>query len=105
MRRRKKRSWDDMYQEILQASAASENKTGALRITLADSLEDRVKRRKAQEKKRDVHQDMFVLLRQQTEMLHTLVDLEVQQSYAHLLLQSIDNSILGQPYNPPQHSK
>lgn len=49
-------------------------------MTLADSmLKAKVERKKAQEfkqeKEREMHQDLMGLLRQQTEMLWTLVDL------------------------------
>ncbi|EMP32737.1 hypothetical protein UY3_10146 [Chelonia mydas] len=44
----------DMFQKILQASAASENECRAWKITLTDSKEkDRVERGKEQEKERD----------------------------------------------------
>ncbi|CAM2099120.1 unnamed protein product [Caretta caretta] len=75
-RRREKRTQDDMFQEIAQACAASENETRAWRVTLAESMEKkRVEKRKAgeynQEKKKEMHQDKMELLRQQTEMRWT----------------------------------
>ncbi|CAM2097471.1 unnamed protein product [Caretta caretta] len=98
-RRGKKRSWKDMLQEILQASAASENGHKAWRMTLADSMEkDRVERRKAQEKEKHMQQEK--LLRQKTDMLQILVDLQAQQSHASLPLQPMENSIVGPPYTP-----
>ncbi|CAM2106142.1 unnamed protein product [Caretta caretta] len=105
-RRRKKRTWDEIFQEILQASATSKNEIRDWRITLARRMEkERVERRKAleskQEKEWEMHQDTAGRLRKQNEMLRTLVDLQVQQSHAHLPLQPIENSILGPPYAPP----
>ncbi|XP_067389380.1 aquaporin-11 isoform X1 [Emydura macquarii macquarii] len=53
IRRKEKRIRDDLFQEILQASAALENKNRAWSITIADSLEkDSVERRKVLEKGR-----------------------------------------------------
>ncbi|KAH1169028.1 hypothetical protein KIL84_013618 [Mauremys mutica] len=81
MRRRRKRTRDDMFQEILQASGASDTEHSAWRITLVDRMDrDRVDRRKAQEKERDVQREMLPLLKQQADMLETLVDLQIQCS-------------------------
>ncbi|CAM2107623.1 unnamed protein product [Caretta caretta] len=92
-----------MFSEILQAIAASDHEHRAWRMNIADSLEkERVERRKAQqEKEREMHQDIRELLWKQTHMLQTLVDLQVQQSWTHLPLQPIEDSILGPPYTPP----
>ncbi|KAH1186915.1 hypothetical protein KIL84_019664 [Mauremys mutica] len=80
-----KRTEDDMFQEILQASGASDTENRTWRITLVNRMDrDRVERRKAQEKERDVQQGMLALLKQQKNMLETLVDLQVQQTHAHL---------------------
>ncbi|EMP27639.1 Putative palmitoyltransferase ZDHHC1 [Chelonia mydas] len=47
IRKRKKRTQDDMFQKILQASSASDSEHRARRMNIVDSLEkDRVKRRK-----------------------------------------------------------
>ncbi|XP_067420165.1 uncharacterized protein [Emydura macquarii macquarii] len=98
IRRRRKRTEDDMFQEILKASADLNTKHRAWSITLADSMaRDRAERRKAQEKERDMQQEMLVLHKQQTDMLQTLVDLQVQQSHACLPLQPIVNCFLGPP--------
>ncbi|CAM2099354.1 unnamed protein product [Caretta caretta] len=109
IRRRKKRTWNYMFQEMLQACAASENMTRAWRMILGDSMEkERVERKKAwdskQEKERGMHLDTMGFLRQKTEMLWTLVDLQLQESHACLPLQPIDNSMLGPFYIPLQHS-
>ncbi|CAM2114024.1 unnamed protein product [Caretta caretta] len=61
MRRRKKRTQDDVFSEILQASAASDHEQRAWKVNTGDSLDkERVDRRKAQEsqqeKEREVHQ-------------------------------------------------
>ncbi|CAM2097760.1 unnamed protein product [Caretta caretta] len=102
-----------MFQECLQASAASENKHRAWRITLAGSMEkERVESRKAQEKERDVQQEMLVLLKQQTELLQALADLQVQQAHAHLPPQPIENPVshlhipqgIRGPLHYPNHS-
>lgn len=64
--RRKKRSQDDTFQEILQASGALNTEHRAWRITIADSLgKYGVERRKMQEKERDMQQDILGLLRKQ----------------------------------------
>ncbi|CAM2097886.1 unnamed protein product [Caretta caretta] len=73
-------------------------------MNIADSLEkERADRREAQEshqeKEREMHQDIRELLRQQTQVLQTLFDLEVQQSYACLPLQSMDSISAGPPFN------
>ncbi|EMP37202.1 hypothetical protein UY3_05733 [Chelonia mydas] len=60
IQRRKRTTRDDMFQEIRQASAASENETRAWRITVADSMEkDRMKRRKLLEKEQKVQQKVL----------------------------------------------
>ncbi|CAM4689580.1 unnamed protein product [Lepidochelys kempii] len=47
IRRRKKRTWDDMFNEILHASAASDCEQRAWRVNIADSMEkERAERRK-----------------------------------------------------------
>ncbi|CAM2111545.1 unnamed protein product [Caretta caretta] len=101
--RPKKRIWDDMLNEMLQASAASHREHRAWRKNIVDCLEkERVQRSKAQEsqqeKEREVNQDIIGLVRQQTQILRTLVDLQVQQSWARLPLQPIEHSILEPPY-------
>ncbi|XP_074824529.1 leucine-rich repeat-containing protein 36 isoform X3 [Natator depressus] len=63
IRRKKKRTQEDTFNEILQASVALDNEHRAWRM---NSLEkDRVERRKAQEKEREMHQHILGLLRQQ----------------------------------------
>ncbi|XP_074831320.1 uncharacterized protein LOC142000727 [Natator depressus] len=75
IRRRKKRTWDDVFTELLQASAALDFEHRDCRMNIGDSLEkERVERRKVQEKEREMHQDIIRLLRQQTQILQTLVD-------------------------------
>ncbi|XP_065438504.1 uncharacterized protein LOC135981174 [Chrysemys picta bellii] len=86
-----------------------EEKEEDWRMTLAerkDKSKDkkRVERRKAQESKQQkesrMHQDIMGILRQHTEMLWTLVHLQVQESHAHFPLQHIHNSMSGPPYTP-----
>ncbi|EMP37964.1 DCN1-like protein 5 [Chelonia mydas] len=85
IKRRKKRTQDDMFSEILQASAALDREQKAWRGNTADCTEDRAARRKAQEKEK---------------MLQTVMDLQVQQSWGCLPLQSKENSIIA-PSNDP----
>ncbi|CAM2112165.1 unnamed protein product [Caretta caretta] len=71
VRRRKKRTWDDRFNEILHANTASNREHRAWKINIADSLEkERVEKSKAyksqQEKERKMNQDIMGLLRQQT---------------------------------------
>ncbi|KAH1178788.1 hypothetical protein KIL84_000119 [Mauremys mutica] len=106
IRRRRKRTCRDVFQEILQASGASDTEHKAWRITLVDRMDrDRVERRKAKEKERDMQQEMLALLKQETEMLETLVDLQVQQICARLPLQPIDSCIPGPRYTHTTHSQ
>ncbi|CAM5120479.1 unnamed protein product [Eretmochelys imbricata] len=71
IRRRKKRTWDDMFNEILHACAASDCEQRAWRVNIADSMEkERAERRKSQQEKEwEMHQDIMGLLQQQTQML------------------------------------
>ncbi|KAH1176408.1 hypothetical protein KIL84_021142 [Mauremys mutica] len=85
-----------MFSGILQASAASDCEHSAGRENIANRPEkERVERRKAQEfqqeKDRERHRDIMGLLRQQTQMLQTVVDLQVQQSQAYPPLQSVED--------------
>ncbi|CAM2112172.1 unnamed protein product [Caretta caretta] len=51
--RRRNRTWDGMFQEILQASGASDTKRRAWRITLTDSMDrDREEKSKGKGKTR-----------------------------------------------------
>lgn len=69
-----------MFREILQANAASDLEQSAWRVNNADCMEkERPDGRKAQEKKMELHQGIMELLLQQTQMLQTLMDLQVQQ--------------------------
>ncbi|KAH1185335.1 hypothetical protein KIL84_018084 [Mauremys mutica] len=53
MKSRQKQAQDGVFQEMLQVCAASGNETRAWRMTLADSMKERVERRKAREKERE----------------------------------------------------
>ncbi|CAM2100851.1 unnamed protein product [Caretta caretta] len=87
IRRKKKRTQEDTFNEILQASVALDNEHRAWRT---NSLEkNRVERRKAQEKERDAPAHTGAS-QTATQMLQTLVDLQIQQSHAHLPLQPIE---------------
>ncbi|EMP40454.1 Thyrotropin-releasing hormone-degrading ectoenzyme [Chelonia mydas] len=100
-KRRKKRTRENLFSEILQASAASDSEQRSWKVNIADSIErGRMDRRKAQDSEREMHQDITGLLRPQTQMLQTLVDLQVQQSWAQLPLQPVENSILVSLYTP-----
>ncbi|CAM2095771.1 unnamed protein product [Caretta caretta] len=74
IRRRNKRTRDDMYNEILQASTAPHCDHRTWRMNIAYSLDkERVERRKAQEsqqqKEKELHQDIMGPSKQQTQML------------------------------------
>lgn len=47
-----------------------------------------------------MHQAIMGLLRQETQMLQTLVDIQGQQAWALLPLQSMENSTAAPPYSP-----
>ncbi|CAM2096781.1 unnamed protein product [Caretta caretta] len=63
-KKEEKRIWDDIFSEILQASAASDSEQRAWKVNLADGLEkERTNRRKSQQPKEMVlHQDIMWLL-------------------------------------------
>ncbi|KAM7151390.1 uncharacterized protein RBU57_012054 [Macrochelys suwanniensis] len=77
IRRRKRRTQDDIFNEILQACTALHHEHRAWRMNFADTWRRKEWRRKAQESQQDketeMHQDIMRLLRQQTQMLQTLV--------------------------------
>ncbi|CAM2110786.1 unnamed protein product [Caretta caretta] len=96
----KERIRNDVFSEIQQANVASDSEHRAWRMNTEGSLEkERVEKRKAQEsqqeKEREIHQDVMGLVRQKTQMLQSLVELQVQPSWARLLLQPIKNSVSG----------
>ncbi|CAM2106930.1 unnamed protein product [Caretta caretta] len=64
------------------------------------SLERRKAQESKQEKERGMHQDIMGILRQQTEMLWTLVPPQVKESHARFPLQPIHNSMPGPPDTP-----
>ncbi|CAM2095803.1 unnamed protein product [Caretta caretta] len=69
--RRKMRTWNDLVNEILQASAALDREQGAWRVNIADCPEkERVDRGKAQEsqeeKEMEEQEDIVTLFWQQT---------------------------------------
>lgn len=78
-------------------------------MNLAGNLEKKnMGQRKAQdsqqEKEREVHQDITGVFWQQTQMLQTLVGLQIQQHWSHFSLQFMVNSIqalLCSPSSPP----
>ncbi|KAH1176953.1 hypothetical protein KIL84_010655, partial [Mauremys mutica] len=101
-----------MVNEIVLDGAASEREHRVWWVNTEDSLEnERADRRKAQkshkEKEREIDQEIMGLLWKQTQMLQTLMDLQVQQSRARLPLQLTENSIAAPPYLPAlsQHSR
>ncbi|CAM2104927.1 unnamed protein product [Caretta caretta] len=101
-----KRTWDDMFSEILQTSAASDYAQRASRVDIADCVEEeRADRRKTQasqqEKEREMHQDIMGLFQPQMQILQTLVDLPVHQPGAHIPSQSMENSSITLPYTLP----
>ncbi|CAM2103732.1 unnamed protein product [Caretta caretta] len=54
-----------------------------------------------QDKEREMPQDTMDLLRQQTQMLQTLADLLVQNSWTLQHLQSLMNTMVNAPYTTP----
>ncbi|CAM2105930.1 unnamed protein product [Caretta caretta] len=88
-----------MFSEILPASAALDHVHRAWRINIANGLEKETLERRKDQESQQMHKDIMRLLRQQTQMLKSLVDLQVQQSHAPLPLQHMKNSISGPPYN------
>ncbi|XP_048721435.2 uncharacterized protein LOC125643196 [Caretta caretta] len=86
IRRQKKRTWDDMFAELMQSSRTDRAQLNAWRQTIAES-------RKAlheYEERRDVHaesrQDAMVkLMAEQTDMLSCMVDLMRERQQDHRL--------------------
>ncbi|XP_074927750.1 uncharacterized protein LOC116825581 isoform X2 [Chelonoidis abingdonii] len=92
VRRRKKRTREDMFQEVLRASRASEREQRAWRIMINDKMQ------RDSEDRRNGQQEMITLLREQTDMLRSLIELQAEHIRARLPLQPIENCIPGPPY-------
>ncbi|CAM2098329.1 unnamed protein product [Caretta caretta] len=92
-----------MFSEILKASAASDHEKTVWRVSISDCMKkEKVDMRKAkesqQEEEREMHQDIMELFQQQTQTLQTHVNLQVQQSWACLPLQFMENCTAAHPY-------
>ncbi|XP_067425841.1 zinc finger and SCAN domain-containing protein 29-like isoform X2 [Emydura macquarii macquarii] len=78
MRRRKKRTREDMFQEVLQASRASECEQRAWRRMINDKMQ------RDSEDRRNAQQEMIALLREQTDMLRSLIELQAEHIHTRL---------------------
>ncbi|XP_075769848.1 uncharacterized protein LOC142823165 [Pelodiscus sinensis] len=94
-RRRKKRTREDMFQEVLRATRASEREQRAWRVMINDKMQ------RDSEDRRNGQQEMIALLREQTDMLRSLIELQADHVRARLPLQPIENCIPGPPYVVP----
>ncbi|CAM2101587.1 unnamed protein product [Caretta caretta] len=92
VRRRKKRTREDMFQEVLRASRASEREQRAWRVMINDKMQ------RDSEDRRNGQQEMITLLREQTDMLRSLIELQAEHIRARLPLQPIENCIPGPPF-------
>ncbi|XP_074873367.1 uncharacterized protein LOC142024919 [Carettochelys insculpta] len=92
IRRQKKRTREDMFQEVLRASRASEREQRAWRVLIDDKMQ------RDSEDRRNAQQEMIALLREQTDMLRSLIELQADHIRARFPLQPIENCIPGGPY-------
>ncbi|XP_044840354.1 uncharacterized protein LOC123346996 [Mauremys mutica] len=100
IRRTKKRTQNDIFCEILQASVAPDPEQRAWQMNIAECMErERVNRPKGpvaqQVKEREMHQDIMELLWQHT---------DAADSCGLASLCSLENCNIAPPYLPDQHS-
>ncbi|XP_067415905.1 uncharacterized protein [Emydura macquarii macquarii] len=95
IRRRKKKTWDDMINEVMNTSAAADTELRAWRISLSDKLNmDMDNRKAAQEYDHSTQEEMLRIMGDQSDMLRHLVELQEAQQQDRLPLQPLQNSEL-----------
>lgn len=86
----KEKKENDMFEEIMQTSGSANSEQRAWRITLAENGHGHSQdKRKAQENVHDMQQEMIALLKEQSDILKNLVDLQAQQKEQTALLRSL----------------
>ncbi|CAM5147670.1 unnamed protein product [Eretmochelys imbricata] len=77
IRRRRKRTREDMFTEIMNASRTADTERRAWRISLFEKLDMDMESRKASnERERAVQDEMLRIMRDQSDMLRRLVELQ-----------------------------
>ncbi|XP_053891598.1 uncharacterized protein LOC128840972 [Malaclemys terrapin pileata] len=88
IRRRKKKTWEDMFNELMHASESDKTEFSAWRIILPNSLHnDREDRRASREHEHDMQDEMVQIMKVQSDMLRHLVEVQKRQLDARDQLQ------------------
>ncbi|XP_053877492.1 uncharacterized protein LOC128833562 [Malaclemys terrapin pileata] len=98
IRRQKKKIWKDMFNELMRASESDKTELSAWRITLSENLDmDREDRRAFREQERAMQDEMLQILKEQSDMLRCLVEVQERQLDARDPLQPMLNLLPSSP--------
>ncbi|CAM4580835.1 uncharacterized protein LOC142072618 [Caretta caretta] len=102
IRRRRKRTREDMFTEIMHASGTADPKLRVWRISLSKKLDMDMESRKASNEQECVSQDeMLRIMRDEADMLRHLIELQEQKQEGRVPLQTLVDS---QPASPGAES-
>ncbi|EMP31915.1 hypothetical protein UY3_10953 [Chelonia mydas] len=94
IKRQKRRMHDDMFKEITNASGTANTELRAWRISLSEKLDtDMDSRRASQVPKYTTQEEMLRILKDQSDTLRHLVELQEKQLEARFPLQSLQNGL------------
>ncbi|XP_074921728.1 uncharacterized protein LOC142046782 [Chelonoidis abingdonii] len=100
--RRRKRTLEDMFTEIMNTSRTADIELRAWRISLSEKLDVDMESRKASnEQERAAQDEMLQIMRDQTDVLRCLVELQEQKQEGRVPLQTLVDS---QPASPGAES-
>nr|XP_042711914.1 uncharacterized protein LOC122174251 [Chrysemys picta bellii] len=98
IRRWKKKSQEDVFSELMRVSESDKTELRAWRITLSKNLDmDREDRRAFREQERATQEEMLQLMKEQSDMLRHLVEVQERQLDTGVPLQPMLNLLLSSP--------
>ncbi|XP_038278062.1 uncharacterized protein LOC119863544 [Dermochelys coriacea] len=101
-RRRRKRTREDLFTEIMNASGTADTELKAWGISLSEKLDMNMESRKASNDQEHAAQDeMLQIMRDQANMLRCLIELQEQKQEGRVSLQTL---MVSQPVSPGAES-
>ncbi|CAM2098708.1 unnamed protein product [Caretta caretta] len=105
IRRKRKRIWEDMFTERMNGSRTADTERRVWRISLSKKLDMDMESRKASnEQEHAVQDEMLQIMRDQTDMLRRLVELQEQKQEGRIPMQTLGDrhlASLAQNHPPP----